>query len=106
MIEEMLDSFAAIAKGWREEAGRRRRVAATDPAADTLDYTAAELEKHIELTRASTARLTVEQFARLRDVSDQTVRNWIKWKWLPAEDGPRGYLIDPKAVVTRHAKAS
>lgn len=106
MIQELLSDFGDISKTWREEATRRRRVTAADPGADTLDFCATELEKKVAEVRASTVRLSVAEYAELKNVSDQTIVNWIHRGWLKAERGTKGFLIDPKAEPDKTAKAS
>ncbi len=104
MIHELLASFGALGKAWREEATRRRKLTPNDAGADTLDYCAAEMARHVELQRAGTHRLTVEQYAALKGVSEQTVRNWIRRGELEAEPGARGgYAVSPLAERKRRA---
>lgn len=105
MIPELLATFRDLGKTWREEASRRRRATPTDAGAEAMEYCAAELVKHVEQLRSGLHRVSVEQFAKLRKVSEQTVRNWIHRGLLPAERGTNGgFLIDPNAVVLK-AKA-
>lgn len=111
MIPELLATFRGLSKTWREEAQRRRRATPTDAGAEAMEYCAAELLKLVDQTRNDLHRVTVEQYAKLREVSEQTVRNWIHRGLLPAERGRNGgFLLDPNLAPTKartqEAKAS
>lgn len=82
-----------LAKKWKAEAGRRKKISAVDPVADAIDYCAAELEVALKDAELADAFLTVEQYAARVQKSKQTVRGWCRKGKVPAERTPTGYII-------------
>lgn len=84
-MSDTLTQVAALAKDWKRASLDRTRIVPNDPAALTLDYCAAELERTIEEARTAARYLTPEEYAAQKRVRPQTVRKWIARGWLPAE---------------------
>lgn len=78
---------------YRQEAEQRRRLSKHDPAADALEYVAADLTQRARILSDPTALLTVEEYAGEQGVSAQTVRNWIRTGQLEARAEGRGWRI-------------
>ena len=93
-----------VISAWKQDVANRRKVTAVDPVADAFEHCAAELES--ELTRAIDDHrlLTVEQFARMRDVDTSTVRRWCVRGELPGEKNSAGDWMIP-ASATRAKSA-
>lgn len=105
MLDAVLAAIETVAKGWSQEVARRRKVTKTDPVADTLEYTASELNEQLERLKEDYRMLTPEQYAELKGggVTAQTIRNWINAGELEAHKGPHGWLI-PLAAERRRKK--
>jgi excisionase family DNA binding protein len=97
ILLDLLASFETLAKSWRNEAAKRRKVWPEDPTTSAFDYTAGELEQHARELRDGFRTLTVEQYAALHGKSPQTIRNWIHRGELEAEQHGRGYRLSPTA---------
>lgn len=108
LVESILANIKGVAKGWTQEVERRRKITEMDPVADTLEYTASELDAEVERLLADFQHLTPEQYAASKggDVTAQTVRNWIKAGELEAVRGPRGWLIPASAERRKRKLAS
>lgn len=93
-----------VIDAWKQEATQRLKRTPSDTAAESLLSCASELES--ELTHALDAHrlLTVEEFARLRDVDGSTVRRWCVRGELPAEKNSAGdWMIPAHATRARSA---
>lgn len=101
----VLTTAEGAARGWRQEAEKRRAISAVDPVADTLEYCAGELAARLAEAASADVGLTVEQYAGLPevDVTPQTVRNWIRRGELAAIETPKGYRIARAAKRIRRA---
>jgi hypothetical protein len=104
MIAAVFASLRAMGGGWQDEARRRRKISATDPIADSLDYCAGELGELVRQLEADTAWLTPGAYAEMHDVTPQTVRAWIRRGELDARDAGSGWLIRRSAVRKRALK--
>lgn len=93
ILDAMFGELTSVATAWKTEAGQRRRFTAVDPVADTLDHCATELESQVASLREGAYYLTVEDYARLHDVSAPTVRTWIKTGQLRAIGTDNGWRI-------------
>ncbi len=106
MIEGILGTVRGVAEGWRSEARRRRAITKTDPAADTLEHCASELESVVDQLDRDTLFLSTVEFAELHHVTPQTVRTWIRRKELPAATTADGdYRIRHDAKRTKRLVA-
>lgn len=94
MTSPVVSAVAGVARSWTEEASERRRISKVDPIADTLEYCAGELAKRLETVGDESKFLAVAQFAARENVTEQTVRNWIRSERIAAIDTPNGYKID------------
>lgn len=101
-----LGTAKKIARDWKDEAQRRRRLSAHDQAADVLDYCAAELVEQMRPFEDPTTLLSVATFAEMRGVNSQTVRNWIHRGELDARPSGRGWLIPRGAERRRTVKSA
>jgi hypothetical protein len=102
-LDRIFGSMDALADLWRAEAARRRKLTAVDPAADVLEHCASELTQQTADLRTGVAVLTVGDYARLKHVTPQTVRRWIRRGELPATGTSEGYVIPRDARRTRAA---
>ena len=93
MFDVLFAAMWAGAATWKTEVAERRRISAHDPVADTLDYCAGEMTSQLKALESDTVWLTVEQYADLKLVTPQTVRNWIRRGELAAHDTEKGYRI-------------
>lgn len=64
----------ALSELWEREAAQRKARTPGDPAVDAITSCASELKNCIEQVERDTAYLSVAEYARLHDVSPQTVR--------------------------------
>lgn len=94
MIDLVSSAVQGVARTWREEAERRRQISKIDPAADTLEYCAGELTARLKSVEEGAKMLTVTQFAQREEVTEQTVRNWIRKERVAAVPTANGYRID------------
>lgn len=95
----------AVARAWKDEATRRRRLSAHDAVADALDYCAAELVEGLRQYEDPTAMLSVEAYAEMHGVTPQTVRNWIRGGELDARNTGRRWEI-PRGAERRRRKSA
>lgn len=93
ILDAMFAELQSIATGWKGEATKRRRYTSVDPVADTLDHCAGELEAQVAALKDGAYYLTVEDYARLHDVSAPTVRAWIRTGQLRAITTDGGWRI-------------
>jgi hypothetical protein len=103
MTDAVVGAVERVAKSWRSEAKERRRISASDPVADTLEYCASELAARLRTIADESQLETVEQRAKRERVTPQTVREWIRTSQLTAQHGARGYLIPRDAQRVRRA---
>lgn len=77
------------------EVARRRGVSTTDPVADGISYAAGEIKTRIRTLTAPGRELSPAEWAAEQDpqVTEQTVRNWIRHGELEARTGPKGSRI-------------
>jgi hypothetical protein len=99
---------ASVVRGvidaWKQDVAKRRTVTAVDPIADAFEHCAAEMESEIARAINANRLLTVEQFARLRDVDGSTVRRWCLRGELPGEKNEAGdWMIPAHATRARSA---
>ena len=106
MLDVIFANDRKVAESWRREAAKRRRLSQVDPVADTLDYFASELLEQVRTYEQTSHWLTVAQYAQLKLVTPQTVRNWIRRGELSAEpDGKGGWLIPRGAERARKRRS-
>lgn len=86
------------ASSYRQEAEQRRKLSKHDPAADALEYVAADLLERARVLADPTQLRTVEEYAAEHGVSAQTVRNWIHAGTLEARPEGRGWRIPAGAI--------
>lgn len=93
MLDQVIEKFEAVGKGWRKEVERRRAITPKDPVADTLEYAAGELETQVQEIRTTRYWLTVREYAASQEpaVSPQAVRQWIAKGELIADLGADGH---------------
>lgn len=103
MLDVVFASVRSVAESWRQEVSRRRQFSRTDPVADALDYAASELTGEIERLERDLHYLSPEQYAELKGVSSQTIRNWINAGELEAVRDGRGRWLIP-ATAERKRK--
>ena len=103
MSDPVVGAVERVAKTWKDEAKERRRISASDPVADTLEYCAGELAARMRAIAADAQLETVEQRAKREGVTVQTIREWIRTQQLPAQHGARGYRIPRDAQRVRRA---
>ena len=102
MRDLIVTTVQSVARGWKDEAKRRRNISATDPIADTLEWCAGEVEQQLHTIETAAPALTVEQFARQHGVTSQTVRGWCRDELLPgARMTPKGWEIPADARKVR-----
>ena|SRR5690348_5482856 len=105
MLDVIFANDRKVAENWKKEAATRRRLSQVDPVADTLDYCASELLEQVRTYEQTSHWLTVAQYAQLKLVTPQTVRNWIRRGELRAEDdGKGGWLIPRGAERTKRRR--
>ena len=105
MIDVVIATVEGMANGWAQEAAKRRKISATDPVADTLEYVAGEVRSELQTIKTASHWLTVEEYAVLKDKSEQTVRSWIRKGLIPARRGKDGYRIPRDAHPKRKRAA-
>ena len=94
MRDTVIGAAEGVARGWREEADRRRELSKTDPVADTLAYCAGELLARLRpVSITERDSVSVERFAELMGVSAQTVRQWCRRGLVPARMVGTGWMI-------------
>lgn len=104
MLDALLAPFRELLADIERQAADRRRLSASDPAADYLAFFARELRQRIEQAGARTAFLTPEEYAKLPhvSVSPQAVRTWCRNGKLPgAQHTEHGWRIPREARRTR-----
>jgi len=106
VIGAVFASLKALAGGWQEEANRRRKLTATDPAADALAFCAGELLEQVRQLSDDTLWLGVTDYATLHRISPQTVRAWIRKGELDAKRVGLGWLMRRDAKRARRLKAA
>lgn len=92
-------------ESWKSEAKTRRGRIPHDPVAETFAYCASDLEARIQV---STSRDVVStgEYAAMNDVTDGTVRKWIKAGELEAhQDSSGDWKIARTAVRKKKRKA-
>lgn len=82
-----------LAARWLEEAARRRKLSRLDAIADVLDYCAGELLEVAAAAREAELEDTVEEYARLEQVTPATVRKWCRRGKVVARKTAKGYRI-------------
>lgn len=92
-LDIAIATVRTVAEGWEKEAKERRRISATDPVADALDYCASEVMGELRDIERSSRYLTTDEYAAAVGVDVQTVRRWIRAGKLAAIRAPRGYMI-------------
>jgi YD repeat-containing protein len=76
-----LAEVLALADGWEEEAGRRRRLtpSAPDPVADAIVALAAQLRARVQaVIDGGGGYVSVETWAKIEEVTPATARSWIR----------------------------
>jgi hypothetical protein len=99
MTSPVATAVAGLARTWREEVEERRRISKIYPIADTLDYCAGELAARLQAVEQTSKRLTVAEFAAREEVTEQTVRNWIRGERIAAVRTPNGWRIEASQVA-------
>lgn len=98
----IVSTVKSVARGWKDEAARRRAISKADPIADTLEWCAGEVEQQLRGAQSSVQTLTVEEYAKAHDVTPQTVRLWCRDELLSgARMTPKGWAIPADAQRMR-----
>lgn len=99
---------AAVVRGALADYGRevesRRRISATDPVADTMEYVVRDLAERLDRAEDATRLLTPEQYGALAHVrvAAQSIRRWCRNGELPgAVHAEHGWLIPAGAMRVR-----
>jgi excisionase family DNA binding protein len=100
MTDAGISALRTLAREMEEEAKSRRKLTPTAPdaVAEACDYWAGRAATRAEELEREGATLTPAQFAALHNVTEQTVRNWIRRGELTAEPTASGYRIARSAV--------
>ncbi|MBK8002408.1 MAG: helix-turn-helix domain-containing protein [Gemmatimonadetes bacterium] len=93
MLDQLFAATREVAGRWAAEAAERRRISATDPVADTLEYCAGKLLERLHSLDQETEWLSTEDYAVMKGVTPQTVRNWIRRGELRALRAGLGFRI-------------
>lgn len=96
---------AALADYGRE-VENRRRISATDPVADTMEYVVRDLAERVERAQATARLLTPEAYAALPHilVTPQSVRRWCRLGEVPgAVHTEHGWMIPAGAKRVRQS---
>lgn len=94
-----------VISAWKQDAERRRKVSPADQIADAFDHCAAEMESELASAIDAHRLLTVQQYARLRDVDDSTVRRWCIRGELPGEKNEAGDWMIPASAMRARKSA-
>ena len=93
IIEAVILGIGQICDKWRAEAEQRRRHDPNDQVAAAIDVCADELNQCLGQMSQTFEFVTPAQYAELHNVTDQTVRNWIRKGELEAHQTAKGSLI-------------
>ena len=99
MTDLVVAAVQGVVQSWNEEVERRRQMSKNDVSADILEYCASEITDRLKAVEHASRFLTVAQFARREEVTEQTVRNWIRKERIAAIETPKGYKIDASQIA-------
>lgn len=96
---DALGEVKSVARGWRQEAEKRRQIARTDPVAEALEWCAGELDTRVGMLERdlATETVSVAEYAVIAGVTVQSVRAWIRNGELTARRTAHGYEIPREA---------
>lgn len=98
MLDAVYAAMRKIADEWKSDAAKRKKLTATDPVADALEYCADEVIDQIQTLKLNKHTLTVKEYADMKGKSPQTIRNWIHRGELDAAQVDGDFRIPSNAV--------
>jgi hypothetical protein len=101
MGDVVIDAVRTRLRELRAQAAARRRVSTLDPVSDAIDYCVAVISEELATLERGELRVTVDEYARVHGVTQQTVRTWCRKSLLAAVATPKGWMIPKDAVRVR-----
>lgn len=97
LLPPWADALNKRVQAYKDQIDARRALTKHDPAADTLEWVASDLERLLAEQLDPTKELTVAGYAEKVGVRASTVRRWIHRGELPARPTSRGPMIAASA---------